>query len=211
MKSTKKCINCDSEFVRNKKYNDKQWNACLFCSHKCFGENRRITGWTHSKETRLKLSETHRGTPKPWAGKYKRTWRHKSAVRRGVINMYLMRGDEIKRKISLANTGRIVSQETRTKLSERQKRDKNYGWLGDKAKYSAKHKWLSRNIGKPASCIDCGKTDGKIQWSNVDHKYRHSPEDYVGRCPKCHAQYDKKFGRRFGKKPKNQSTEQSVA
>jgi hypothetical protein len=81
------------------------------------------------------------------------------------------------------------------------KRDESALWKGDDAKYCAIHLWIHRNIGKASdfACVDCGKR--AQDWSNIDHHYSRDPEDYVPRCKKCHAKYDRDvLGLRYGER-----------
>ena len=127
--------------------------------------------------------------------------------------------EETKRKISIANSGRIVSEETRHKLSisgkgknkgkkhsdetkekmRKARRDIFKGenhtlWKGDKAGYRAKHTWIERKLGKPDKCEECG-TDGlkghAIQWANISGKYKRIISDWKRLCSKCHGHFDK--------------------
>ncbi len=63
-------------------------------------------------------------------------------------------------------------------------------WKGEKAKYQAKHIWIRNMLGNAKKCHDCGTTEGRIEWSNIDHKYRRVTEDYIQRCKSCHNIYD---------------------
>ncbi len=75
-----------------------------------------------------------------------------------------------------------------------QQNERNFNWKGDNVGYHGIHKWVSRHKGKPQFCIDCGKTADKyrIDWSNIDHKYRRNLDDYQSRCASCHKLYDLK-------------------
>ncbi len=65
-------------------------------------------------------------------------------------------------------------------------------WKGDNASYFAIHSWIYRTKGKPEKCVDCGKSEGRIEWSNKDHQYRRIADDYEARCKTCHERYDDK-------------------
>jgi len=70
--------------------------------------------------------------------------------------------------------------------------EKHPHWKGECASYSSKHKWIYRHKKYPKRCVDCKKIK-KLQWSNVDHKYRRNLKDYKARCCSCHRIYDKKY------------------
>lgn len=70
-------------------------------------------------------------------------------------------------------------------------------WKGSHAGYSAKHKWIESQLGRPTTCEDCGKTDFKprqIHWSNKNHKYKRILKDWQRLCAQCHINYDKLHG-----------------
>ena len=77
--------------------------------------------------------------------------------------------------------------------------EKSGHWKGDDVKYPGLHSWVTRRLGKPTKCEDCGE-DGlsgkQIHWSNVDHKYHRAIEDWNRRCVKCHWKYDRENGLR---------------
>ena len=58
----------------------------------------------------------------------------------------------------------------------------NSQWKGEDANYWTKHVWVARNKALPKACEECGATDRKLEWSNVDHKYARRLEDYRGLC-----------------------------
>ena len=67
-------------------------------------------------------------------------------------------------------------------------------------RYCRIHYWVKKRLGYPKECEDCGKI-GKyssnnrwtIEWSNIDHKYKKTLGDYIGRCSMCHKIYDKNY------------------
>lgn len=62
-------------------------------------------------------------------------------------------------------------------------------WKGDNASYSAKHKWLQRNVKKPKECQKCGKIR-KLEWSNISGKYKRDLTDWIAVCVPCHRKID---------------------
>ena len=76
------------------------------------------------------------------------------------------------------------------------KDEKHPGWKGDEAGYGALHSWIYRKLGRPETCMDCGKTGlkgSKIHWANVDHEYRRILEDWIRLCVQCHVDHDKQL------------------
>jgi len=121
------------------------------------------------------------------------------------------------------NKGKKVSEETKSKISEAlkgnvpwnkgtkgvmkapktafkkgnivPKGDKHWSWIGDNAGYGGIHKWVRESKGQPQKCTDCGATkdNKRIEWSNIDHKYKRNLDDYTALCCSCHAKFDKKL------------------
>ena len=71
-------------------------------------------------------------------------------------------------------------------------KEKNTNWKGDDVGYQGVHAWVRRKKGRPKICEHCGKTTGKIEWANKDHKYRRNLADYFSLCVSCHKKYDRK-------------------
>lgn len=65
----KNCKQCGVEYKKNPKYSKTQWSMSIYCSQKCSGIVK--YGVPRSEEVKIKLSKAHKGTKKPWAGKYK--------------------------------------------------------------------------------------------------------------------------------------------
>jgi len=70
---------------------------------------------------------------------------------------------------------------------------KPHNWKENGVKMCALHQWVYHHKGRPLKCIDCGTSSKKLQWSNIDHKYRRILDDYVARCSSCHKIYDNKM------------------
>lgn len=59
-----------------------------------------------------------------------------------------------------------------------------------KETYPNLHYWVRKHKPYPQKCNDCGKINKRLEWSNIDHRYRLVLDDYVARCKKCHVKYD---------------------
>jgi hypothetical protein len=62
-------------------------------------------------------------------------------------------------------------------------------WKGQKVGYRGIHYWVRRMLGIPKKCQKCGLKSNiprKIDWANIDHKYRRNIEDYTPLCKSCH-------------------------
>ena len=71
--------------------------------------------------------------------------------------------------------------------------DKHYRWKGDNVSYSALHHWINKKLGHPFVCEHCGKSEGRLEWANIDHTYRRVLEDWIRLCKSCHRKYDNKM------------------
>ena len=70
-------------------------------------------------------------------------------------------------------------------------------WVGERASYSTKHKWIVKMVGNAQNCSECGISGcinkaGKwsIEWANISQKYKRQLGDYKPLCRKCHAVFD---------------------
>ncbi len=67
-------------------------------------------------------------------------------------------------------------------------------WKGENASYYAKHSWISRRLGKPEACEECGLNNlsgRQINWANISGKYLRDISDWKRLCLKCHRAFDK--------------------
>lgn len=91
------------------------------------------------------------------------------------------------RKVGLGKYGKqYCSRECAFRFSKN-------AWKGDKAGYSAIHKWMAANFGKAHFCAHCGATkrSGKrMQWANLDGKYTRDLADWLPLCSMCHMTFD---------------------
>lgn len=69
-------------------------------------------------------------------------------------------------------------------------------WKGKMVKYRALHHWVSRWLGKPNKCSECGIVGygRKIHWANKSGIYKRELSDWIRLCSKCHGEYDRKNG-----------------
>ena len=68
--------------------------------------------------------------------------------------------------------------------------EKSGKWQGDDIGYGTLHEWVSRMLGKPSLCKDCGTTDGVFDWANKSGKYKRNLTDWIRLCRVCHRKYD---------------------
>ena len=58
---------------------------------------------------------------------------------------------------------------------------------GTPAEYRALHYWVSKQLGKPRECWECGTTDATYyDWSNVSGLYLKDLSDWRRLCRRCH-------------------------
>ena len=108
--------------------------------------------------------------------------------------------DSVKKKISDKLMGRKMSLEAIINFIKARKGKP----IKSKILKASMHQWIYSIKGYPKKCIDCGEIGKKVQraiykrwnihWSNIDHKYSRNPDDYIGRCPRCHKKYDMSHG-----------------
>ena len=68
-----------------------------------------------------------------------------------------------------------------------------WNWKGDKVGYDALHSWVERQLGKPDTCEECGKSKLKgrqIHWANISGDYIRDIADWRRLCAKCHGAFD---------------------
>ena len=68
--------------------------------------------------------------------------------------------------------------------------EKHHLWKGDAVGYSALHKWVYRNLGKPIRCANCNLEKKKYHWANLSGKYLRLVSDWVELCVSCHKNFD---------------------
>lgn len=85
------------------------------------------------------------------------------------------------------------SKEAKKRISEAHSNDKHWAWKGEKASYSAFHKWLVKNYGKPTVCENknCPQTGTRIEYALLAGQvHAHNRTHYINLCVTCHRAYD---------------------
>ena len=97
------------------------------------------------------------------------------------INTGKLVSNETRGKLSLALKGRIFSEDTKRKMSlahTGNEEEKSNSWKGVEVGYSGLHKWVTKNLGTPPECTNCGlegcKNGSKwnIHWANKSREYK---------------------------------------
>ncbi len=95
--------------------------------------------------------------------------------------------------------GKRLSEATKQKIAAGRVGEANWQWKGDRAGYSALHKWVQRYFGKVGTCEFCG-VKRVTEWANKTGKYLRDRADWLELCIKCHRKYDKFFKKRAKEK-----------
>ena len=163
-----------------------------------------------TKEHRKKLSEAHKGQ-RPWMKGKKHSEETKEIIRQKALEQFK---DGMPEETKLKMKGRKawnkglkgvmpepwnkgIKKPTNTGKTWFKKGNKpptdelSPNWKGDKAGYCALHDWVRKHKGKAKICSKCNTTVKKIEWANVDHKYRRNLDDFISLCCDCHSKYDK--------------------
>src|SRR3990167_1640174 len=169
------CKNCSKFFIR--KFKRK------YCSHLCFLKSptntirkRGDNNVMKRQEVRQKVSKSLKGK---FAGEKHPLWGKKHSLK-------------ARQKMSKSHTGIKLSEYHRKRQSGR-KGEKTWNWKGNKVGYNALHSWVSRELGKPNKCENCGKSGLKarrIHWANKSREYKRHPSDWIRLCVSCHKLYD---------------------
>ena len=133
-------------------------------------------GMKHTKETRMKMSEVHKG--------FKHT-------------------EEAKRKMRKSSKGQVAwnkgrtdlpspSQETIQKRRLKMLAEKNPSWAADKIGYGGVHNWIAKKYGVADCCENkqCSKKSITFEWANISGKYRRDRKDFMKLCRSCHRKFD---------------------
>lgn len=85
--------------------------------------------------------------------------------------------------------GRIITLETRIKISNALRNEKHFNWK-ETPTYGIVHYWLRQNFGLPSQCDKCGK-EKKCDWALIKgKKYERNRENFIKLCRRCHFRYD---------------------
>lgn len=81
---------------------------------------------------------------------------------------------------------------SRKQASRNQRGENNNNWKKDRITYSAAHRRVEVERGKPNECEQCKtKTDKKFEWANISGNY-FDPFDFKRLCKSCHIKFDAK-------------------
>lgn len=91
-----------------------------------------------------------------------------------------------------SHRGKVVSAETRARLSVALSGDKQGGWKGDDASYRALHGYICAHHPKTGTCEECGQAAERTQYALIHGRtYSRNRSDYRELCSPCHVRYDR--------------------
>lgn len=68
--------------------------------------------------------------------------------------------------------------------------ENHHAWKGQQASYSAAHKWMTNNFGKPDKCFNCNGDKPRVEWANISREYKRDITDWLKLCSSCHKYFD---------------------
>ncbi len=112
---------------------------------------------------------------------------------------YQKHTEEAKEKMRQAHLGRGVSPKTEFKKGQQMwklrktlRGSEHPSWKG-KLTYSGIHQWISKELGRPRECSDCGfiSNNGRqFHWVNISGEYKRDIDDWERLCASCHFKKD---------------------
>ena len=130
-----------------------------------------LKGSKHTAETRKKLSESHKGKPM-----LPQTRAALMKANKGGNKTSFKKGH-----VPWSAGKKLVNQQN----------DKNYAWKGEDVSYTGLHQWVTRYLGSPKKCSECGtETAPKYEWANVSKEYKRELNDWIRLCKACHMRFD---------------------
>ena len=132
-----------------------------------------------SRETKMKISESHKGSKCPWTSEFNRTRKgEKSPMygKKGPLNH---------------NFGRKLSEEEILRIKERNKGEGNpmYNHLKEDVGYTGIHRWVKTRLPKTELCQLCNIIP-PYDLANVSGNYLRDLDDWLWLCRRCHMDSD---------------------
>ena len=112
-------------------------------------------------------------------------------------------------KMKFIHSGKIISEETKKRMSEAQKRignkppirinNEHHSWKDDMACYGSKHTWIYRRFGQANKCenreeqilnFKCRNKTNTFEWCNISGNYIRERSDWLKLCRSCHRLMD---------------------
>lgn len=100
--------------------------------------------------------------------------------------LHLKHSEETKRKLSIIQKGKKLTEEHKKHISEGHKGEKAYQWKGELVSYPNLHKWVRKLLGKATYCSnDITHTAKRFVWANISGEYLRDINDYRPLCNSC--------------------------
>lgn len=174
---SKQCEFCRKSFFKQETTKLSNWVKYRFCSRSCSSKH--------------KMAERNRKGFRPW-----NTGIKPDRTKYPRMGHFGPRTEKEKEHLKNAHRKWLESLSPR-KLKEWQQRLKMLPWLGDKATYNSKHRWIQKHWQKTGKCEICSIVPVQTgrnrvtYWANLDGKYnRDDKSTWMEMCAKCHKRYD---------------------
>lgn len=189
----KNCLECNKIFNRKTGEAFNRFTERKYCSHVCSQKSRKGTFIQNNGLFKKGVSPWNKGR-KGYMSEEGRK-RISESTRKTIANE-----PEEKRKLRIQKahlTMKKRGSHSNGRLGNTGEKDPN--WIGEKATYNSKHKWIQKHWVKTEYCEICKKytpappgTRLKFgtQWANISNEYKRIREDWLELCPKCHRNYD---------------------
>jgi hypothetical protein len=87
------------------------------------------------------------------------------------------------------------TEETKRKISETHKNEKNPMWKGDKAGVNPIHRWIEKRKQKQKFCEFCHQ-EKELELASIDGTYKRDINHFLWLCYSCHMKLDLRLGLR---------------
>ena len=106
--------------------------------------------------------------------------------------------EETRKKMSISGKSKVFSEEHKKNLSAAKYGrygDKNNGWKGTRVKYSGLHLWVQKELGRADHCDGekCSGVSERYEWANISGEYKRDVNDFEWLCRKCHMKKDGRY------------------
>jgi hypothetical protein len=102
----------------------------------------------------------------------------------------LVKGQPVRYRPGHWMRGKVVSEETRARISAACRGADRPNWRGDDISYEGLHRYLRDTYPKSGICNECG-AHARTEWALLHgHTYSRDIKDYRELCRRCHMRYD---------------------
>lgn len=142
--------------------------------------------WTQEERDRIRKQKLDNPV-RYWLGKKRDS---NTILKMSIANKGKKLSEETKKKISSAMKGKIPSNfkeaQKRAWMTDKREEHSNQ-WKGDKVGYFGLHTWVQKRLGKANHCerIGCTNKSRKYCWGNISGEYRRDIDDWYQVCNSC--------------------------